>query len=223
MPARSPGAPESLRRDGDRDHLLGEDVQRVARYDRRLDQAFVHPPDHHRALQQIAAELREDPPAADLAHAVTGSPDPLQAARHRLRRLDLQDEVDRPHVDPELQRAGRHQARQLARLQQLLDLRALLARERPVVGARDLLFGEVVQAQRDALRRTPVVHEDDRRAVGAHQLQQLRVDGRPDRRARALASRQGLERIRCRVRVAPPSTRPGPGSSGRAPCAPRRR
>ena len=73
------------------------------------------------------------------------SPTPCPARPIRCRprgdglgRLDLQHEVDRAHVDPELQRGGGDEARQLARLQQLLDLRALLARERAVVGARDL-------------------------------------------------------------------------------------
>ena len=31
------------------------------------------------ALEQIAAELGEDPPGADLSHAVTGAADALQA------------------------------------------------------------------------------------------------------------------------------------------------
>ena len=124
--------------DGDRDDLLGEHVERVARHDGRLDRAFAHAPRDDRALEQVAAELGEDAPAADLADAVAGAADALQPARDRLRRLDLQDEVDGAHVDAQLERGGRDEARQLAGLQQLLDLGALLARERAVVGARDL-------------------------------------------------------------------------------------
>ena len=211
-----------LGRHRDRHDLLGEHVQRVARHDSRLDQPLAHPPRDHRALQQVAAELGEDAPDAHLADAVPGAADPLQPARHRLGRLDLQHEVDGAHVDPELQRARRDQARQLAGLQQLLDLRALLARERAVVCASDLAhlgalagltanplsagggpiiipgplrLGELVQAQRHALGRAAVVDEDDRRAVLAHQRQQLRVDGRPDRPARRLPSGQRLQRI----------------------------
>ena len=75
---------------------------------------------------------------ADLADAVAGAADALQPAGDRLRRLDLQHEVDGAHVDPELERAGGHEAGQLAGLQQLLDHGALLARERAVVRARDL-------------------------------------------------------------------------------------
>ena len=159
----------ALGRDGDRDDLLGEHVERVARHDGRLDRAFAHAPRDDRALEQVAAELREDPPAADLADAVPGAADPLQAARDRLRRLDLQDEVDGAHVDPELQRGGRDEAGQLAGLQQLLDLRALLARERAVVGARDLD------------RRT--------RAIGQVAVLVLELSARPARSAAARRAR----------------------------------
>ena len=69
---------------------------------------------------------------------VAGAADPLQAAGDRLRRLDLDHQVDGAHVDAELQRGGRDQAGQLPGLEQLLDHRALLVGERAVVGAGDL-------------------------------------------------------------------------------------
>ena len=69
---------------------------------------------------------------------MAGSADALQATRHRLGRLDLQDKVYRAHVDAQLQGGGGHQARQLAGLELLLDRGALLARERAVVGPGDL-------------------------------------------------------------------------------------
>ncbi len=211
--------------DGDRDDLLGEHVERVARHDRRLDLAFVHAPGDDGALEQVAAELGEDAPAADLADAVPGASDALQPARDGLGRLDLQHEVDSAHVDSELERAGRDEARKLSGLEQLLDLGALLARERAVVGACDfngglgdarvggplgcgarpgglralrcwiLVRGELVEPQRDALGGAAVVDEDDRRGVLAHQPQQLGVDGRPDRVAGRLAARNRIERI----------------------------
>ena len=127
--------------DGDRDDVLGEDVQGVAGHDGRLDRPRAHQPADDGALQQVAAELGEEAPAADLADAVAGAPDALQAAGDGLGRLDLQDEVDGAHVDAELERAGCDEAGQLAGLEQLLDLRALLARERAVVGASDLARG----------------------------------------------------------------------------------
>ena len=49
--------------DGDRDDLLCEHVKRVARHDGGLDQSFAHAPADDRALEQVAPELGEDPPA----------------------------------------------------------------------------------------------------------------------------------------------------------------
>ena len=121
---------------------------------------------------------------------MAGAADPLQPARDRLRALDLDHEVDGAHVDPQLEARGRDEARDLPRLQQLLDLDPLLARERAVVGARDLLFGELVQAEREPLGEPAVVDEDDRRAVLAHEPEQLGVDGRPDRAEPALGGRR---------------------------------
>ena len=165
----------------DRDDVLGEDVERVARDLRLLDQPLPHPLRDDRRLEQVGAELREDPPARDLAERVAGAADPLQAARDRLRRLDLDHEVDGAHVDPELERRGRDEAWDAARLQVLLDLRALLARERAVVRARNLLLRQLVQPQRQPLGEAAVVDEDDRRAVRADELDERRVDRRPDR------------------------------------------
>ena len=93
-----------LGRGGYRDYLLGEHVERVARHDGGLDRAFAHAPANDRALEQVAAELGEDAPLADIADAVAGTPDALQAPCHGLGRLDLQHQIDRPHVDPKLKR-----------------------------------------------------------------------------------------------------------------------
>ena len=95
-----------------------------------------------------------------------GAADALQPARDRLRRLDLDHEVDGAHVDAELERRGGDEARDRAALQQLLDLDPLLTRERAVVRARNLFFsGQLVEAQREPLGEAAVVDEDDRRAV----------------------------------------------------------
>ena len=180
--------------------LLGEHVERVARHDRALDQALAHALGDDGALEQVAAELGEDPALGDVADVVAGAPDPLQAGGHRLRRLDLEHEVDGAHVDAQLEARGGDQARQLAGLQQVLDHEPLLARERAVVGARDRLLGELVEAQREPLGAAAAVDEDQRAAVLAHELEQLRVDRRPDRLAGRLHA-GALERIELDVRV----------------------
>ena len=112
---------------------------------------------------------------------MAGAADALQPARDGLRRLDLHDEVDRAHVDAELERRRRDEARDLALLQQLLDLDALLARYRAVVGAGDLFLGQVVEPEGEPLGEAAVVDEDDRRAVRADELEDLGVDRGPDR------------------------------------------
>ena len=135
----------------DRDDLLGEHVERVARHDGRLDVSGAHPGRDDRALEQVGAELREDPPLADRLDGVAGTADPLQAARDGLGGLDLDHQVHGAHVDPELEARGSDQARQLAGLQHLLDDQALLARERAVVGAGDLVLRELVESEREPL------------------------------------------------------------------------
>jgi hypothetical protein len=183
---------------GHRDDLLREHVERVARHDRRLDRALAHPLGEHRALEQVGAELREDAALADVADVVAGAADPLQPGGDRLRRLDLQHEVDGAHVDPQLQARGRDDAGDLARLQLLLDDEPLLARERAVMGARDLgrlavlLPRKLVEPERQPLCAAAVVDEDDGGAVGLDELQQLRVHRRPDRTARGLAARERI-------------------------------
>ena len=128
---------DGLGRRGDGHDLLGEHVERVARHDRALDQPLAHAPGDDRALEQVGAELGEDAALGDVADAVPGAADALQAGGDRLRRLDLQDEVDGAHVDAQLERGGGHEARQLAGLELLLDDEPLLAGQRAVVRAGD--------------------------------------------------------------------------------------
>jgi hypothetical protein len=112
---------------------------------------------------------------------VAGTTDALQPARNRLRRLDLDHEVDRAHVDAELERRGGDEAGNTAGLEVLLDLRPLLPRQRAVVGSRNFLLGSLVEAQREPLGEPPVVDEHDRGAVRTDELDERRVDRRPDR------------------------------------------
>ena len=111
---------------------------------------------------------------------MAGAADALQAAGDAARRLDLDDEVDRAHIDAELERGRGDEAGQLAALQQLLDLLARLPGQRAVVRPSDLALGQLVEAQREALGEASVVDEDERGGVRLDQLEQLGVDRRPD-------------------------------------------
>ena len=214
----------------DRDDLLREDVERVARDLRLLDLAVPHRAGDDRRLEQVGAELREDPPLRDGVQLVAGPADALQPARDRLRRLDLDHEVDGAHVDPELERGRRDEAGDPAGLQILLDEDALLAGEAAVMGPGDLALGELVEAQREPLGEPAVVDEDDRRAVRLDELEELGIHRRPDRGDRVLRAAVGDlafgrgagERAR-RSSRARGDPRPGRRPAGRAPCASRRR
>ena len=179
----------------DRDDLLREDVERVPRDRGLLDRAFSHRLRDDRALEQVGAELREDPPLRRRSELVPRPADPLEAACHRLRALHLDDEIDRAHVDPELQARRRDQAGDPARLEVLLDQHPLLARQRAVVGARDLCLGDLVDPQREPLGQAAVVDEHDRRAVRPDELEERRVDRRPDRARGRLVARVHLDAV----------------------------
>ena len=173
----------------DRDDLLREHVERIARDDRLLDRPLEHPLRDDSRFEQVGAELREDAALRDGAELVPGAADALQPARDGLRRLDLQDEVDGAHIDPELERRRGDEAWDLPRLEQLLDLGALRAGKRAVVRAGDLFLRQLVEPKGEALGEAAVVDEQDRGAVLAHQTQQLRIDRGPDRLLRAFAAR----------------------------------
>jgi hypothetical protein len=165
---------------GHGDELLGENVERVARDHRGLDRAFVHPPGDDGALEQVAAVLREDHPLAGSPDLVAGATDPLEPTGDARRALDLDDEVDRAHVDAQLEAGGGDQRREPAGLELLLDLEPLLAGDAPVVRPDELLAGELVQALRQPLAQAAGVGEDDGAAVAPDQFEDPRMDRRPD-------------------------------------------
>ncbi len=86
------------------DELLGEHVERLARHPRVLDLAPAHAIDHDRGLEQVAAVLGDEAAERGHVHLVAGAADALQAGGDRLGRLHLHDQVDRAHVDAELER-----------------------------------------------------------------------------------------------------------------------
>ncbi len=86
---------------------------------------------------QVAAVLGEQHASGDGADLMAGPADALQPAGDRRWRLDLDDEVDRAHVDAELEAAGGDNRGQPAGLEVVLDDGALLLAHRAVVGAGD--------------------------------------------------------------------------------------
>ena len=110
-----------------------------------------------------------------------------------------------------------------AGLQVLLDPEPLLPGDRAVVREDELLAGELVQPLRQPLGEPPAVREDDRRAMGPDQLEQPRVDRRPDARPH-VAERDRARRAARRAggpRRGGPCPRPGRRPRARAPCGSR--
>ena len=167
-----------------RHDVLRDDVERVARIARRLDRAAMHRLGDRGAGEEIAAILREDDPSLV-------APTWWLARPMRCMPLAIDggasiwiDEIDRAHVDAELERRRRHQRRQTPGLQVVFDLDALRAGDRSVVRLHERLAGQLVQRRRQSLGEPAAVHEDQRRAMRADQLQQARMNRRPDRRSR---------------------------------------
>ena len=160
--------------------LLGQHVERIARQGRRLDRAVVHPARDDGRLEQVAPELREDDAGGRRVDLVAGPTDPLEARRDRRGRLDLDDEVDGAHVDPELERARGDDRRQPAGLQVLLDREPLLPGDRAVMSPDELLAGQLVQALGEPFGQAARVAEHDRAVVAPDQVEDPGMDRRPD-------------------------------------------
>ena len=145
-----------------------------------LDRPLVHPPRDDGAFQQVAAVLGEDHALARRPDLVARPPDPLEPAGDRGRALDLDDEVDRAHVDAELQAGRGDERREPPGLEVLLDGQPLLAGDAAVMGPDQVLAGELVQPLGEPFAQPPAVGEDDRAAVAPDELEDPRVDRRPD-------------------------------------------
>ncbi len=173
-PALVPLPRRALRHD-----LLGEHVERS---DGRMDPIELplrHAPDQRRALDELVARRREEAAARRPALGVARAADPLEERADDARRSDLADEVDRAHVDPELQRRRRDDGAHVARLQALLDHEAPLFREAPVVCPHALFpepLGEVVG---DPLRHPSRIDEDEGRPRFGDEGREAIVDLRP--------------------------------------------
>ena len=221
------------------DDLLREHVERVAQEAGGLDLPVDHPPHDDRGLEQVAAVLRVERALARLADRVTGATDALQPAADRARRLDLDDEVDRAHVDAQLEAAGGDDGAQLAALQLVFDDDALLAGERAVVrldqldrravlrrGVPERLGVQLVQLRGEPLGLPAGVAEDDGAAVLEHLLEDPRVDARPDAGRAAARAQPWPDRCAARPGAAGrgrPCPRPGRRPRPRAACGCRRR
>src|SRR6516164_7860131 len=118
-----------------------------------------------------------------------GAPDALEEGCDRARRPELADEVDLADVDAELERSGRHQRLELAVLEPLLGIEALLFGEAAVVRGHLIGADALGQLARHPLGESAGVDEEQRGAVRRNQLGQALIHLLPD-----LGRHHGLER-----------------------------
>src|SRR5207302_6982611 len=115
-----------------------------------------------------------------LTDGMPGAADALDAAGDAGRRLDLDDEIHRAHVDAQLEAGGRHQSREPARFERILDKEALLLGDRAMMGADQLLAGQPVDGRSQPFGEAPRVDKDDGRSVLPDQLEDAGMNRRPD-------------------------------------------
>ena len=118
---------------GCRDGVLGQHVEGIGGYLQGFDLAGAHPLHGDRAVDQVDAVLGQQHALGDLADLVTGAADALQAAGYRRWRFDLDDQIDRTHVDAEFEARGGHHGFEPAALEIVFDLGAGLLADRSVV------------------------------------------------------------------------------------------
>ena len=94
-------------------------------------------------LDELVARQRKQTAFRRAVDRVTGAPDTLQERGDTARRADLADEIDVADVDAELERCGGDERFQLAVLQALLGVEALLFGEAAVMRA-DMFFAQAV-------------------------------------------------------------------------------
>ena len=110
---------------------------------------------------------------------MAGTAGALQESGDGTRRADLADQIHVADVDAQLQRRGGHQRPQLAALQPLFRVEALVPGEAAVVGGDVLRAQPFRQMARSPLGETPRVDENERGAMFIHQRGEPVVDLRP--------------------------------------------
>ena len=111
---------------------------------------------------------------------MAGAADALHAGGDGGRRLDLNDEVDRAHVDAQLERRSRDDGANPTGLELVFDLGALGGGEGAVVGAGEGFLREVVDESGKAFGGAAVVDKDEGGLALADDREKSRGDGRPD-------------------------------------------
>ena len=133
------------------------------------------------ALDQLVPGGRKEPALGQTCSfdRVARPTNTLQRHPDRTRRADLAHQVDRPDVDPELERGRRDDRAQVARLQLSFGRLAELARKTPVVSQHGVGPQTLLQMMGHPLGEPTGVDEDEGRPMGLDELGHPVVDLRP--------------------------------------------
>jgi hypothetical protein len=157
-------------------HLLREDVERARRRGSAVEEAQMDAAQEGGRLHQVVQGQGEDAALGHAAQGVARAAHPLQERGDGAGGADLDHEVHVADVDAQLQRRGRHQGPERARLQPLLGVEPALAGEAAVMAGDRVFAQELRELGRDPLGHLARVDEDERRAMAPHQLRHLLVD-----------------------------------------------
>ncbi len=171
--------------------LLRQDVERMPGDDQPVQLALPRGPQQRRALDQLVARQREQPPLRHGGEMVARAPHPLQQRRDRAGRADLAHQVHRPDVDPELERRRGDERPELPLLEARLGIEPLLLREAAMMRRHVLRAHPLRQMHGHPLGEPPRVHEHERGAVLGDELRHAIVQLVPH-----LGRHHGLERRR---------------------------
>ena len=114
------GAPFSTRNFGD--NLLSQHVDRTFGNRNGIQPPGTDRPNQSHTFDKFVTSQREQSPLGRLAQRVPRPTNPLQKSRDRSRRADLDDQINEPNIEPQLQRSGRDDSFQFATLKLLLGL-----------------------------------------------------------------------------------------------------
>ena len=114
--------------------LLSQNIQGTVGHDGGFDVALDHAFHAGSALQDLLAGQGKKPGLRYPSHLVVGPAHALQPRSGRHRGVDLDDQIDRAHVDAQLQAGGGYHAPQSAGLEVVLHLAATFLGHRTMVG-----------------------------------------------------------------------------------------
>src|SRR5690606_12973248 len=107
--------------------LLCQNVERGFERANPVELARADRVQSRHGLDELVPRQREDAALRRARDRVAGAPDTLQERRDAPNGPDLTDQVDRPDIDPELERRGRDEDAQLALFEPALGVEPPLA------------------------------------------------------------------------------------------------